>query len=72
MALDAEKAEAAIGFVARLLISLVLPAWGLSMLALGLWWGSWWWLGCGAAVGVVGAVLLVANPLIWPLVRDSE
>lgn len=72
MALNPEKVEAAISFVARLLISLVLPAWALVMLALGLRWGSWWWIGCGVAVGAIGAVLLVANPLIWPLVRDAE
>jgi len=42
---------------------LIIPLWALSMLALGVEYRSIWWLGTGAAVGAVGLLLLVGNPL---------
>jgi hypothetical protein len=44
-------------------ISLIIPLWALAMLALGVEYRSIWWLGCGVAVGGVGLLLLVGNPL---------
>ena len=47
----------------RLAISMVMPLWALAMLALGVEYGSIWWLGCGLAVGAVGLLFMVGNPL---------
>jgi hypothetical protein len=67
-----ERVETAISAIARMIVSLTIPLWGLVMLILGLADRSFWWIGCGALVLGVGAILLVANPLVWPLVRDLE
>jgi hypothetical protein len=50
-------------FLMRLVLSLVLPAWGLIMLGLGIAYGSWWWILTGLATLGVGAVGFVGNPL---------
>ena len=67
-----EKIEATVSFVARMVISLMLPLWGLAMLILGVAWGSLWWIICGAVTVGVGLILAVGNPLIWPLVSEAE
>jgi hypothetical protein len=43
------------------------------MLALGVEYRSLWWLGCGLAVGAVGLLFMVGNPLAEPVldVRES-
>jgi hypothetical protein len=66
------RVEKTIGAVARMVVSLMVPLWGLMILILGVNHHSLWWIGCGAVVFGVGAILLVANPLVWPLVRDLE
>jgi hypothetical protein len=68
MATREERAERAIDSALRLGISLILPLWGLVMIVLGLRHGSLWWLGSGVAVMGVGAVMMVASPLIRPLI----
>lgn len=68
--MNPEKVEELIGLVARFVISLIMPAWGLAMLALGLIEMSPWWIGCGAVVSGVGALLLVGNPMVWPAIRE--
>ncbi len=67
-----EKIEATVSFVARMLISLILPVWGLAMLILGFARVSPWWIICGAVTVGVGLVLAVANPLVWPLVSEPQ
>lgn len=67
-----ERAERTISAIARMIVSLIIPLWGLTMLILGLADHSLWWIACGALVLGVGAILLVANPLVWPLLRDLE
>lgn len=67
-----ERAETAISAIARMIVSLIVPLWGLAMLILGLADHSLWWVACGVLVLGVGAILLVANPLVWPLLRDLE
>ena len=64
--------EATVSFVARMVISLILPLWGLAMLILGLAWASLWWIVCGAVTGGIGLILAVGNPLIWPLVSEPQ
>ena len=58
-----EQAEHTISALMRFVVSLIIPLWALAMLALGIEYGSIWWIGCGVAVGVVGLLLLVGNPL---------
>jgi hypothetical protein len=69
----AEQAERAISALMRFVVSLVIPIWALAMLALGLEYRSIWWLGCGIAVGAVGLLFMVGNPLAEPVldVRES-
>ena len=67
-----EKIEATVSFVARMVISLILPVWGLAMLILGIARVSPWWIICGAVTAGVGLILAVGNPLIWPIVSEVE
>jgi hypothetical protein len=73
MADRAEKAERAISALMRFVVSLIIPIWALAMLALGVEYRSIWWLGCGLAVGAVGLLFMVGNPLAEPVldVRES-
>ena len=58
-----EQAEHTISALMRFVVSLIIPIWALAMFALGIEYRSIWWLGCGVAVGAVGLLLLVGNPL---------
>ncbi len=64
MADSGEKTEHALSVLMRLLVSLVLPAWGIVMLVLGLMYGAGWWIGTGVVVGLIGAVMFVGSPVI--------
>jgi TRAP-type mannitol/chloroaromatic compound transport system permease large subunit len=72
MADPAEQAEHAISALMRFVVSLIIPVWALAMLALGVEYRSIWWLGCGLAVGAVGLLLLVGNPLAGPVLDMRE
>ena len=63
MADPTEQAEHAISALMRFVVSLIIPIWALAMLALGLEYRSIWWLGCGLAVGAIGLLFMVGNPL---------
>jgi TRAP-type mannitol/chloroaromatic compound transport system permease large subunit len=65
-----ERAERTISLLARLAISLVLPAWALVMVLLGLYYGSLWWIATGIAVGAIGAVLFAGSPLAERFLGD--
>ena len=56
----------------RFVVSLILPIWALAMLALGIEYRSLWWLGCGLAVGAVGLLFMVGNPLAGPVLDVRE
>ena len=56
----------------RFAVSLIIPLWALAMLVLGVEYRSVWWLGCGLAVGAVGLILLVGNPLAGPVLDVRE
>jgi hypothetical protein len=73
MADQAEQAERAISALMRFVVSLIIPIWAVAMLALGLEYRSIWWLGCGLAVGAIGLLFMVGNPLAAPVldVRES-
>jgi hypothetical protein len=72
MADPAEQAEHAISALMRFVVSLIIPLWALAMLGLGLEYGSIWWIGCGVAVGAVGLLFLVGNPLAKPALDIRE
>jgi hypothetical protein len=72
MADRAEQAEHAISALMRFVVSLIIPIWALAMLALGLEYRSFWWLGCGVAVGAIGLLFLVGNPLAKPVLDVRE
>jgi hypothetical protein len=73
MADRAEQAEGATSALMRFVVSLIIPIWALAMLALGVEYRSIWWLGCGLAVGAIGLLFMVGNPLAEPVldVRES-
>jgi hypothetical protein len=66
-----ERAKKAVSFLMRLLVSMVLPLWGVAMLVLGIEWRSVWWIGCGVAVGGVGLLMLAGSPFLDSVLRDS-
>jgi len=72
MADRAEQAEHAISALMRFVVSLIIPIWALAMLALGFEYRSIWWLGCGVAVGAVGLLFMVGNPLAKPVLDIRE
>jgi len=73
MADRAENAEHAISALMRFVVSLIIPLWALAMLAIGVEYRSLWWIGCGLAVGTIGLLFMVGNPLAGPVldVRES-
>jgi hypothetical protein len=67
-----EQAEHTISALMRFVVSLIIPLWALAMLALGIKYGSIWWIGCGVAVGAVGLLFMVGNPLAKPVLDIRE
>jgi hypothetical protein len=41
-------------FIIRLVVSLLLPAWGLMMIVLGVTWGMGWWIATGLVAPAIG------------------
>lgn len=64
-----EKAELGADLVIRFLVSLMLPVWGLAFVALGVTYDLGWWIACGAAIIIVGLLMLAGNPLADPIFR---
>ena len=58
--------ERTISFTLRLLISLLLPGWGLAMIVIGLMWGMFWWIATGVVVLAIGVVFFAGSSLITP------
>jgi hypothetical protein len=46
----------AVSTVIRFFVSLLLPAWGVIMVLLGIYWRSGWWIGTGAATLFIGVI----------------
>ena len=67
-----EQAEHTISALMRFVVSLIIPIWAVAMLALGVEYRSIWWLGCGIAVGAVGLLFMVGNPLAEPVLDVRE
>ena len=68
----AEQAEHAISALMRFIVPLIIPLWALAMAVLGIEYRSLWWLGCGVAVGAVGLLFMVGNPLASPVLDIRE
>jgi hypothetical protein len=58
--------ERTVSFIIRLVVSLLLPAWGLVMIVLGVTWGMGWWIATGLVVLAIGAVLFAGSSLVTP------
>jgi hypothetical protein len=73
MADRVENAEHAISALMRFVVSLIIPLWALAMLTIGIEYRSLWWLGSGLAVGAIGLLFMVGNPLAGRVldVRES-
>ena len=58
--------ERTVSFVLRLLVSLLLPGWGLAMIVMGVMWGMFWWTATGLVVLAIGVVFFAGSSLITP------
>jgi hypothetical protein len=58
--------ERTVSFVLRLLVSLLLPGWGLAMIVMGAMWGMFWWIATGLVVLAIGVVFFAGSSLITP------
>ncbi len=58
--------ERTVSFVLRLMVSLLLPGWGLAMIVLGLMWGMFWWIATGVVVLAIGVVFFAGSSLVTP------
>jgi hypothetical protein len=58
--------ERSVNFVLRLIVSLLLPGWGLAMVVMGFMWGMFWWIGTGLVVLAIGVIFYAGSSLITP------
>jgi Flp pilus assembly protein protease CpaA len=58
--------ERTVSFIIRLVVSLLLPAWGLVMIVLGVASGIGWWIATGLVVLAIGVVLFAGSSLVTP------
>lgn len=72
MANPIELAEARFSLLARFVISLIMPAWALAMLVLGIEYSSPWWIGSGVVVGAIALLLFAGNPLAERIVGGTR
>jgi hypothetical protein len=63
MAGESNRFHESISWVIRLLVSLLLPAWGIALVVIGFANGLAWWVASGAAIGIAGAIIFVGDPL---------
>jgi hypothetical protein len=66
------KAERIASFIIRLVVSLLLPVWGLIMIVLGVTWGMGWWIATGLVVLAIGVVLFAGSSLATPFLGDRR
>lgn len=60
------RPERTVSFVMRLLVSLMLPGWGLAMIVVGLTDGNRWWIASGAVVFAIGVIFFAGSSLVSP------
>jgi hypothetical protein len=64
MAGRADKVQESISWTMRLIMSLILPVWGIVLVVLGIKDGSACWIASGVAIGAAGAVTFIGSPLM--------
>ncbi len=64
MAGKEDQVQESISWSLRLIVSLILPLWGIVLIVLGLKDGSLWWIASGVAIGAAGAVTFIGSPLM--------
>jgi hypothetical protein len=64
MAGQADKVQESISWILRLAVSLILPAWAVALVVIGLKYGSAWWIASGVAIGAAGVIIFIASPLM--------
>ena len=64
MAAKEDKVQESISWSLRLIVSLILPLWGIVLIVLGVKDGSLWWIASGVAIVAAGAVTFIGSPLI--------
>ena len=67
---SADSTERAISILIRLAVSAVLPVWALVTIALGIKYGSLWWLATGVAIGAAGLLMLAGSPIVGLFYRE--
>jgi hypothetical protein len=66
------SAERAISFIVRLVVSLIIPAWGVVMLVLGLKSGEGWWIAIGSVVILIGVIFLGGSSLATAFISGGR
>ena len=64
MASRVQESQTTASLVMRLIVSLILPLWGLIILALGIRHLYLWWILTGGAILVVGAISFIGTPFV--------
>jgi len=59
-------------FVVRLLVSLILPVWGLAMIALGVRSAAGSWIATGVVALAIGAIFLAGSSLTTPFLPGGR
>ena len=60
------RIERTVSFVLWLMVSLLLPGWGLAMIVLGFMWGMFRWIATGVVVLAIGVVFAAGTSLVTP------
>jgi hypothetical protein len=68
----ANPVERAVSFVMRLLVSMVLPAWGVIMIVLGAMYAEGWWIATGVAVFAIGVIFFAGSSVVTPFLPGSR
>jgi hypothetical protein len=71
MAGQADKVQESISWILRLVVSLILPVWGVALIVIGFKYGSAWWIASGIAIGAAGAIIFfIGSPLMDIATRE--
>ncbi len=65
-------AQRTFSFSMRLLVSLILPAWGLAMIVLRARSAAGWWIATGVVVLLIGAIFFAGTTLVTPFLPGGR
>ena len=68
----ANPVERAVSFTMRLAVSMILPAWGVIMAAIGAKHGEGWWISSGVVVFAVGVIFLAGSSIVTPFLPGAR